>query len=221
MQAVGISLKEKLCYGIGAYGKDLVYAIVSTFIMVYYTDVVGVSPAFVGVIFLGARIWDAINDPIMGWIVDNTKTRWGKFRPWILGGTIVNSIVLVLLYLNPSTFLQGTLVNIWCAVTYILWGMTYTLMDVPYWAMIPSFSSDSQVRDQMASVPRLFANLGQQTIVSLWIIFNCFFRCKFRMQQKVMVILDLHLLWLFYLIFVNLFVWQMLRNMLLLKIKKK
>lgn len=174
MQSAGISLREKLCYGIGAYGKDLVYAIVSTFIMVYYTDVVGVSPTFVGVIFLGARIWDAINDPIMGWIVDNTKTRWGKFRPWILGGTIVNSIVLVLLYLNPSTFLQGTLVNVWCAVTYILWGMTYTLMDVPYWAMIPSFSSDSQVRDQMASIPRLFANLGQQTIVSLGLILIAF-----------------------------------------------
>ena len=174
MQAESISLKEKLCYGIGAYGKDLVYAIVSTFIMVYYTDIVGVSPAFVGVVFLVARIWDAINDPIMGWIVDNTKTRWGKFRPWILSGTIINSIVLALLFLNPSDFLQGTLVNIWCAVTYILWGMTYTLMDVPYWAMIPSFSSDSKVRDQMASIPRLFANLGQQTVVTLGLMMIAF-----------------------------------------------
>ena len=84
----GISFKEKLSFGIGAYGKDLVYGIVATFVMVYYTDVVQVSPAFVGGLFLVARIWDAINDPMMGLIVDNTHTKYGKFRPWILAGII-------------------------------------------------------------------------------------------------------------------------------------
>lgn len=159
-----ISFKEKLSFGIGAYGKDLVYGIVATFLMVFYTDVVGVSPVFIGGLFLVARIWDAFNDPMMGWIVDNTKTKYGKFRPWILGGTVINSIVLVLLYTNPSTFLQGTMVYVWCAVTYVLWGMTYTLMDVPYWSMIPSFSNDSKVRDTMSVIPRLFAMFGGQTI---------------------------------------------------------
>ena len=117
-----ISFKEKLSFGIGAYGKDLVYGIVATFLMVFYTDVVGVSPVFIGGLFLVARIWDAFNDPMMGWIVDNTKTKYGKFRPWILGGTVINSVVLVLLYTNPSTFLQGTMVYVWCAVTYVLWA---------------------------------------------------------------------------------------------------
>ena len=74
------------------------------------------------------------DSPFMGWVVDNTKTKWGKFRPWILIGTIINSFVLILLYLNPATFLQGILINAWCIVTYLLWSLTYTLMDVPFWA---------------------------------------------------------------------------------------
>ena len=170
----GISFKEKLSFGIGAYGKDLVYGIVATFVMVYYTDVVQVSPAFVGGLFLVARIWDAINDPMMGLIVDNTHTKYGKFRPWILAGTIINSVVLALLFLNPADFLQGTLVYVWCAVTYILWGMTYTLMDVPYWSMIPSFSSDSKVRDTMSVIPRLFAMFGGSTITTFGLMIIAF-----------------------------------------------
>ena len=170
----GISLREKLSFGIGAYGKDLVYGIVATFVMVYYTDVVQVSPVFVGGLFLAARIWDAINDPIMGLIVDNTHTKYGKFRPWILGGTVINSVVLALLFLNPADFLQGTLVYVWCAVTYILWGMTYTLMDVPYWSMIPSFSSDSKVRDTMSVIPRLFAMFGGSTITTFGLMIVAF-----------------------------------------------
>lgn len=169
-----ITVREKISYGIGAYGKDLVYAIVATFLMVYYTDVVGVSPAFVGGLFLVARIWDAFNDPLMGWMVDNTKTKYGKFRPWILIGTIINSIILVLLYLNPTSFLSGSLVYAYCAVTYILWGMTYTIMDIPYWAMIPSFSSDSKVRDQMSVIPRMFAMFGGQTVNTFGLIIVAF-----------------------------------------------
>lgn len=169
-----ISFQEKLSYGIGAYGKDLVYAIVASYLMVFYTDVVGVSPAFVGGLFLTARVWDAFNDPVMGWIVDNTKTRWGKFRPWILVGTLLNSVVLALLYLNPANFLSGAMVYVYCAVTYVLWGMTYTLMDIPYWSMIPSFSSDSKVRDQMSVIPRLFAMFGGQTINTFGLVFIAF-----------------------------------------------
>ena len=95
-----LSWRSKLSFGMGAFGKDLVYAIVSTYFMKYLTDVRLVDPMFVAVLFMAARIWDAFNDPFMGMVVDNTRSRWGKFRPWILIGTILNAVVLVFLYLD-------------------------------------------------------------------------------------------------------------------------
>ena len=86
---------SKLSFGIGALGKDLCYAIISYFLMIYFTDTIGLTPLFVGNLFLVARVWDAFNDPMMGFVVDNTRTKWGKFRPWILIGTVLNAIVLV------------------------------------------------------------------------------------------------------------------------------
>ena len=171
--------KEKLSYGIGAYGKDFVYNMIAAFLMIFYTDVVGVSLFFVSTLFLVVRIVDALTNPFMGWIVDNTKTRWGKFRPWILVGTVINSVVLVLLFLNPSAFLQGVLINIWCIVTYLLWSITYTLMDVPFWAMIPAFSNESNIRNEMSMIGRLFANFGGQMIGGNRFIDNCLFRYKY------------------------------------------
>ncbi len=76
-----LSWTMKISYGIGAFGKDLVYALVATFFMYYLTDICRISPVFVGYLFLAARIFDAVNDPVMGLVVDNTHTRWGKFRP--------------------------------------------------------------------------------------------------------------------------------------------
>lgn len=73
--------REKYCYGIGGFGKDLVYALVATYFMFYLTDVKGLSSVFAGVLLCVARIWDAINDPMMGMVVDNTRTKYGKFRP--------------------------------------------------------------------------------------------------------------------------------------------
>lgn len=78
-----LTWRSKLSFGMGGFGKDLVYAIVSTYFMKYLTDVRLVDPMFVAVLFVVARIWDAFNDPFMGMIVDNTRSRWGKFRPWI------------------------------------------------------------------------------------------------------------------------------------------
>ena len=77
---MNLSFKTKYSFGVGALGKDLVYAIVSSYLMIYLTDLVGISPLFVGNLFLVARVWDAFNDPMMGMIVDNTRSKYGKFR---------------------------------------------------------------------------------------------------------------------------------------------
>ena len=162
-----LTSREKYSYGIGAYGKDLACGIVYTFIMIYFTDVVGINPAFVGTLFLVARLWDAINDPIMGMIVDNTRSRFGKFRPWIFIGTILNSVVLFLLFRKPD--LEGTSLYLYYSVMYILWGMTYTIMDIPYWSMIPTLATTKEDREKISVVPRIFASLGGLTVTTFGI----------------------------------------------------
>lgn len=160
-----LSWLTKLCFGMGAFGKDAVYAIVGTYLMMYLTDYRSVAPAFVGSLFMVARIWDAFNDPFMGMVVDNTRTKWGKFRPWILIGTILNAIVLVLLFMNNG--LEGKSYLIWCSVFYILWGMTYTIMDIPYWSLVPALTDDEDERSQISAIPRIFASFA-------WLIINSF-----------------------------------------------
>jgi melibiose permease len=153
-----ITLQTKLSYGLGALGKDFACAPIYIFLMFYFTDVAGLSAAFVGTIFLAARIIDAITDPMMGVIVDNTRSKFGKFRPWIVIGTLLNAVVLVGLF---STHLfEGTMLYIYAAAAYILWGLTYTIMDIPYWSMIPALSSSRQEREKLVVWPRLFASLA-------------------------------------------------------------
>ena len=128
----------------GGFGKDLVYAIVGTYFMKYLTDIRMVDPLFVGVLFMAAHIWDAFNDPFMGMVVDNTRSRWGKFRPWILIGTLLNAVVLVFLYLDVD--LPASQYAVYVAIMYILWGMTYTVMDIPYWSMVPALTDNESER---------------------------------------------------------------------------
>ncbi len=151
-----LTVKTKYSYGIGALGKDLVYAIVATYLMVYLTDDIGLNSAFVGTLFLVARFWDAINDTVMGIIVDNTRTRFGKFRPWLLIGTLINAVVLIFLFVKPD--LDQTGLYIYFSIMYILWGMTYTIMDIPYWSMIPMLANDKASREKISVIPRIFAS---------------------------------------------------------------
>ena len=152
------STREKYCFGIGAIGKDAIVNLVGSFLMLYLTDTLYLAPAFVGILFLVARIWDAINDPIMGMIVDNTRTKYGKFRIWLVVGTLLNSVVFVLLF--SSFGLTGTSLYVYVAVMYILYGMTYTVMDVPYWSWLPNLTNDPHEREKVSVIPRFFASLA-------------------------------------------------------------
>ncbi|WP_353418503.1 melibiose:sodium transporter MelB [Staphylococcus delphini] len=151
-----VSTLEKYSFGFGAFGKDIVVGFVNIYIMFYLTDILGISAAYVGTLFFIARIWDAINDPIMGMVIDNTRTRWGKFRPWILIGTLVNSIFFILLF-TPFHF-EGTSLYVYVSIIYILWGMTYTMMDVPYWSWLPNLTNNPVEREEISIIPRIFAS---------------------------------------------------------------
>ncbi len=152
------STREKYCFGIGAIGKDAICNLVGSFLMLYFTDTLYLAPAFVGVLFLVARIWDAVNDPVMGMICDNTHTKFGKFRIWLVIGTLLNSVVFVLLF--HSFHLSGTSLYIYVSVMYILYGMTYTIMDVPYWSWLPNLTNDPHEREKVSVIPRFFASLA-------------------------------------------------------------
>ena len=93
-KTMNLTKKEKFSFGFGVLGKDAIYCSVGNFLMFYFTDVLFLTPAFVGTLFFVARILDEINDPMMGLVVDNAHNRFGKFRTWLLVGTLLNAVVL-------------------------------------------------------------------------------------------------------------------------------
>ena len=154
--------KQFAAYGLGAVGKDMVYALSASYIMYYYQDILGLSATFVGFILMIARVFDAANDPFMGVVVAKTNTRWGKFRPWLFTGTILNAFVLYALFAAPAV--SGKALMIYFAVMYILWGVTYTMMDIPFWSMIPAVTSTAKDRENLSVVGRTCAGVGYALI---------------------------------------------------------
>lgn len=158
--------KEKTAYGLGAVGKDMVYMLSASYVLYYYQDILGVSAIAMGIILLAARIFDAFNDPIMGVLVAKTKTRWGKFRPWLMIGTVTNAIVLYMLYAAPPS-LNGQGLVAYAAIVYIIWGVTYTMMDIPFWSMIPAFTDSGSEREGLTTLARSCAGIGSAIVTVL------------------------------------------------------
>ena len=157
-----LTTSQKIAFGIGAVGKDMVYALSATYVMYYYQDILHLSSVFVGTILMIARIFDALNDPFMGILVAKTKTRWGRFRPWLLSGSILNAFTLYALFAAPSV--QGTGLMVYFTVIYILWGTTYTMMDIPYWSMIPAITTTAADRENLSVIGRTCAGVGSALI---------------------------------------------------------
>jgi len=151
-----------LGYGVGAIGLDLSYGMFYSYLSYYLSSVLGLQEGFLLLITPLARIWDGINDPMMGTLVDNTRTKHGKYRPWILIGAFCNAVVLFLLF--TSFGMSGLPLYIYIGVMYILWGMTNTMADIPYWSMVPSFTSEEKERNLVATIARTFSGIGQGII---------------------------------------------------------
>lgn len=158
-----MNTKVKVSYGFGAVGKDMVYMLTASYMLYYYQDILGINAIFTGVILMVARVFDAANDPLMGILVAKTKTRFGRFRPWLFSGTVLNALVLFGLFAAPNK-LSATGLMVYASVMYILWGVTYTMMDIPYWSMIPAFTKPGKEREGLSALARSCAGVGSALI---------------------------------------------------------
>ncbi|MBS3987742.1 MAG: MFS transporter [Erysipelothrix sp.] len=150
--------KEIISFSLAGLGQNLIYNYSATFIMIFYTDVLGLAALSVGTLMLVARVWDAINDPMMGIIVDKTRTRWGKLRPYLLGVAIPMAVFTILTFTNVNLSTQSKL--IYAYITYIGWGMVYTVSDVPYWGLSSAMSDDPHDRLRIMTLARILSNVG-------------------------------------------------------------
>ena len=153
--------RSKWSYAIGCTGRDMCYTLVSMYLLIYiqYTGLVNAAQflALTAIIVL-CRVWDAVNDPMMGTIISNTKTRFGKYRPWVLIGCLSNALFLILLF--TLRFDNGWTNVAVLGVLYLLWGMTFTMNDVSYWSLLPALSEDKKDRDKLTSMVAIFASVG-------------------------------------------------------------
>lgn len=141
---------------------------VASYVMYFYQDVLGLSATFVGLILMIARVFDALNDPFMGVLVAKTRSRWGRFRPWLISGTVLSAVVLYALFNAPRT--EGAGLMAYFAVVYILWGVTYTMMDIPYWSMIPAVTRTPADRENLSVVGRTRAGVGSALIAMFTVL---------------------------------------------------
>ena len=168
--------RNKICFGLGTIGRDALYSLVSMYLLVHLTDVVKFSDkglGIIGVMLTLFGIFDAIIDPFVGAIVDNTKTKWGKFKPWILIGMIGTAILTVLMFHNFD--MDETSHIILLAVTYLLFSIFFSLNDISYWSLMPAISKDQSVRESVGAFARICANVGMFAMVLIYLNVPSFF----------------------------------------------
>lgn len=158
---MSISKRNKWTYSIGGIGRDMVFILVSMFTLAYiqYTMKLTVLQfSAISGIMIFARIWDGINDPMMGVIIENSHFTSGKFRPWILIGGLSNFVATILLFtVRPS----GWVFVVFFAVVYISWGMTFTINDIAYWSLLPNLAKGNDERNSLTNLVLVFASIGQ------------------------------------------------------------
>lgn len=153
-------------FGLGTIGRDMLYSLVSMYLMFYLTDILVLPDStlwWLTSILLAARIFDAVNDPIMGIFVDNTNSKHGKFKPWIAWGALFTGLFTILMYTDFG--LRGAPYLIMFALVYLFWDISFTANDIGYWSMLPSLSMDQKQREKIGAFARICANVGLFAVV--------------------------------------------------------
>lgn len=153
-----IKFKEKIGYGFGDMASSMFWKLFGSYLMIFYTDVFGLSATVVGTMFLVTRIWDSAFDPIVGVIADRTHSRWGKFRPYLLYLAVPFAIIGVLTFMTPD--LEDTGKVIYAYFTYSLMMMVYSAINVPYASLLGVISSDPKERNILSTYRMTFAYIG-------------------------------------------------------------
>ena len=158
--------KNRWTFGLGTIGRDMLYTLVSMYLLFFMTEVLNLDDAtmwWITGVLLAARIFDAVNDPIMGAIVDNTRGKHGKFKPYIAWGAIGTAVITVLMFADFR--LTGAAYVVLFAVLYLLWDVAFTANDIGYWSMLPSLSLDQKEREKIGAIARICANIGLFLVV--------------------------------------------------------
>lgn len=152
--------RNLIMFPLGTVGRDMVYCLVTNYLLTYVLFTKGLTTAQLGAItaiMVAARVFDALNDPLMGNIIENTRSRWGKFKPWLAAGILLTSVVVYMVF---STNLKGWSFIALFGVFYFSFSIAYTMHDISYWGMVPALGSDAGARDQFTSRATLFAGIG-------------------------------------------------------------
>ena len=150
--------KEGFSYSLCGFGQNLICTIIGSYLTVFMTDAIGFNALAVAFLMLGARIFDALNDPIMGSIVDRTRTKWGKCRPYMKWMALPIALMTTICFLPWYPKNDGGFAAI--SVMYVIWGMVYTVADVPYWGLSTAMSNDTYRRGNLLTIARLFCTAG-------------------------------------------------------------
>ncbi len=162
--------KERNMFLTGMFGQNMIYNIVATGLYFYFQSVICLPALALGIIFSVARVWDAVNDPMMGSIVDKTHSKWGKCRPYLIFSPPIICVITILAFMNGSyagtqDAVAKVLIIAWAAIAYIMWGMSYTAGDVPLWGIISRMSEVEKDRASLISLSRIIASIGAAVIV--------------------------------------------------------
>ena len=158
MQQKYLKTSETLSFACAGFGRSMIYTLMSTFLLIFYTDAAKLDPVHAGTVILAARIFDAANDPIMGIIVDKTKSKFGKLRPYLLFSPPLILIATAALFYVPNCGYGGRLA--YATVSYLVWGICFTIQDVPFWGMSAVVSPLESERTKFISTARIFCTVG-------------------------------------------------------------
>ena len=161
MESSKLSIKEKIGYGMGDAGCNIIFGAIMLFVNYFYTDIFGLAPALVGVMLLSIRVIDAITDPIMGAIADRTQSRWGRFRPWILWMAAPFAFFSYLMFTTPDWAYSSKV--IYAFVTYFLLSLTYTAINIPYCSLGSVITNDP--KERVACQSYRFVMVGIATLI--------------------------------------------------------